>query len=53
MIWRWVWRGVVLFVGRKVWAAWLRRHQQRTAGHADGAAPALTRHGAGLTGWAA
>ncbi len=25
MIWRWVWRTVALFVGRRLWAAWQRR----------------------------
>ena len=31
MIWRWVWRTLALFLGRKAWAAWQRR-QQRGAG---------------------
>jgi hypothetical protein len=31
MIWRWLWRTVALFLGRKAWAAWQRRRQQKAA----------------------
>lgn len=31
MIWRWVWRTVALFVGRRLWAAYQRRRHQAAA----------------------
>ncbi len=44
MIWRWVWRTVALFVGRKLWAAWQRRrHQGEPAYPTSTSAPRSTR----------